>query len=598
MKKLLLQVALFFSVTMGAFAQNLVISEIYYNAPNSGVDSLEYVEIYNKGTTSQNLKNFTFRSAFNDTLPDVNLAAGEYYVVTMDSTFFKKATKISAHQWRSGSLNNTGETIQLWSDTGSFVDSVRYRTVTPWPITSNGNGPSMELCDVVNGNNDQAASWGAATIAIGYSLNNQNGQAVAMLGTPGKANKCATGGGGGGGTFVAKDINARTPKNTNVNINIAQPNMVQGNSITSSEVVVPPTNGTATKAAAGGGGGGVNNAAFTYMPNAGFIGTDKFLYSMCTANGCDTATINIVVFEPSFNSSTIGKITAQTAIIGTAPDSLNRYVEVVGVVHSPNYSQAGIQFTLIDQKYKTDGIEAARAATVGGYVVKEGDLLKVKGRVGQNAGVNRLVVDTLWVTKSDVKLHEPTLISILDESTENMLVSLEGVSVVDSTKWTNTGAGNNFVVEVTPDGGATKYQVRIDKDIAELSNWTAPKGKFDLVGIGFQAIAGGGGGGGQISAYQIMPRYKADFRFSTAANDIQLGRFVNVFPNPFNEQVLIQLAAPMDVLLVQDIFGKTMAKISQPSGNQTINSSDWVAGVYFVTLQKEGKQFVAKLVKQ
>jgi hypothetical protein len=602
MKKILLQIILLITTITGLFAQattpNLVISEIYYNAPNSGADSMEYVEIYNRGTVAQNLKNFTFRSAFIDTLPDFTLDAGQFYVVTSDATFFAKATKTTAHQWKSGTLANTGETIQLFSNDGTFVDSVRFRTVAPWPTTPNGNGPSMELCNVATGNNDVGTSWGAATTPIGYSLTNQNGQSIALLGTPGKANTCTSGGGGTGGSFVAKDINSRTNKNTAVNINIAQPNMVQANTITSSEVVKQPTNGTAAKAVGGGGGGAVNNAAFTYTPKAGFVGTDKFEYSMCTANGCDTAVINIMVIEPAYNSSTIGKITAQTAIIGTQPDSLNRYVEIEGVVHSPNFSTNGIQFTLIDQKYKNDGIEIARNATIGGYVVKEGDLLRVKGRVAQTAGINRLNADTLWVKQSDIKLHDPIYVSVLDESTENSVVALEGVSIVDSTKWNNTGTGNNFVVEVTPDGGATKYQVRIDKDIAELSNWTAPKGKFDLSGIGYQAAAGGGGGGGLTTTYQIMPRYKADFKFATAANDIQLGKLINVYPNPFSEEIVVQLASTMDLLLVQDIFGKMIVKIIKPYGNQIITSDNWAAGVYFVTLQKDGKQFVTKLVKQ
>ena len=211
-KQLLLLIFLVISL-FRLSAQNIIITEIYYNAPNSGVDSLEYVELYNKGTTPQSLNNFTFRNAFVDTLPNVELAAGAYYVVTFDSTFFKRATKTSARQWRGGSLSNTGESIQLWSNTGALVDSVSYRALAPWPTTPNGNGPSLELCDM-NSNNDLAASWGPSTTAIGYSLKNQNGQAIPLMGTPGAANKCTSGGGGTGGTLVIKDINAQTNKNT------------------------------------------------------------------------------------------------------------------------------------------------------------------------------------------------------------------------------------------------------------------------------------------------------------------------------------------------------------------------------------------------
>ncbi len=601
MKKLLLLSSLFLITCLWATAQNVIITEIYYNSPNSGTDSLEYVEIYNKGTSAVNLKGFTFRSAFNDTLPNFDLNAGEYYVVTFDSTFFKKVTNTVAKQWSNGSLSNNGEAVQLWSAANTLVDSVRYRNVAPWPTAANGNGPGIELCDL-NSNNDLPASWNVSTTPLGYSQKNAAGQTVQLLGTPGKANKCTGGSGGGGGTFVARDINTRTAKNTAVNINISQPNQVQGNAITASAVVTQPSNGTATKATGGGGGGGTNNAVFIYTPKNGFIGTDKFEYSMCTANGCDTATINITVFEASYNPSTIGKITAQTSAVGTAPDSLNRYVTISGVVHSPNYGGNALQFTLIDQKYRTDGVEVARATTVGGYIAKEGDKLTVKGRVVQNAGINRLVADTLWVEQSGVRLHEPQYVSILDESTESMLIALEGVSVLDTTQWNNTAQGNFFAVEVSPDNGITKYQVRIDKDLSDLSNWTAPKGRFDLYGIGYSVTtnAGGGGGGGGLptTTYQIMPRYTADFRLTSAVVDPTLEKSLQIYPNPFNERLLVSMKEQFDVLTIKDVLGRTIHTVNHPGDIQSIDTQHWNAGLYFITTEKQGRQFTSKVVKQ
>ncbi|MFZ4542714.1 MAG: lamin tail domain-containing protein [Saprospiraceae bacterium] len=597
MKKILFFTAFFTMISFFASAQSIIITEIYYNAPNSGTDSLEYVEIYNKSAAPINLKGFTFRSAFNDTLPNVELGAGAYFVVTFDSTFFKKATKTSAHQWKNGSLSNTGETIQLWNSSNEFMDSVRYRSQNPWPATANGNGPGMELCDL-NSNNDNAASWSASTTPIGYALNNQAGQSVQLLGTPGKANKCS---GGGGGTFVARNINSRTAKNTAVNINISQPNMVQPNAITASAVVTQPINGTAAKGG-GGGGGGVNNALFVYTPKNGFIGTDKFEYSMCTANGCDTATINITVFEAIYNKSTIGKITAQTGAVGTAPDSLNRYVIIEGIVHSPNYGGNILQFALVDQKYKSDGIEVARATTVGGYVVKEGDKLVVKGRVGQNVGINRLVADTLWVLQSGVTLHQPLLVSALDESTEAALVALEGVSVLDTSQWNNTLQGNFFGVDVSPDNGATKYQLRIDKDLADLAGWKAPKGKFDVYGIGYSVTTqggGGGGGGGVVTTtYQLMPRYIPDFKLTTSVVDPQLENSLKIYPSPFQDNLFIVLKEQFENIKVKDILGRTIVSINQPGDYQILETQTWKSGVYVITVIKEGRQFTSKVIKQ
>jgi hypothetical protein len=609
MKKQFLLFYFFLITITSAFAQNIVISEIYYNAPNSGVDSLEYVELYNKGTTTQSLSKFTFKGAFTDELPNIELAAGAYYVVTSDSAFFKKATKTSARQWTKGALANTGATIQLWSDAGVLIDSVRYRTAAPWPTTPNGGGASMELCDLAS-NNDLGGSWGAATAKIGYALKNANGQAIELLGSPGAANKCGTTTGGGTGTVpVIKDLTAQTNKNTAVNINVAQPNGLGGggggggaaNAVTSSGAIQPPANGTITKQT--GAGGNVNNNVLVYTPKTGFVGIDKFDYFVCTAGGCDSASISVRVIEPVFNNSTIGKATAQTAAIGTSPDSLNRFVEFEGVVHSPNYGTSpAVQFTLIDAKYKADGIEVVRPSTAGGYQVKEGDRLRVRGRIAQANNVNRIVADSFWVKASGVKLQEPTLVSVLDESTENVLVMLSEVSVVDSTKWSITSTTTNFfTVEVTPDNGVTKYQVRIDKDLAELANWKAPKGKFDLVGIGFQGPTTQGGGGGGIipsAPYQIMPRYIADFRAPLSANDILLGKSISVFPNPFNEQITVTMKEQMDAISLKDVFGRVIVKINTPNATQVIETKDLQNGVYFINIQKEGRTFVSKIVKQ
>lgn len=592
MKKQLLLYLLLLTCFSGIFAQRLVISEIYYNAPNSGLDSLEYVEIYNKDTTTVNLKGYTFRKAFIDTLPDVTLAAGAYYVVTADSNFYKKFVKTSARQWRRGALSNTGASIQLWSDANIFIDSVAYRVTAPWNTAANGQGMSLELCDI-NANNDLAASWNAASTAIGATIRNQNGQQIALLGTPGKANKCATGG-GGTGTLVLRNINAQIAKNTTANINIAQQNNLQANAITNSAVVTNPTNGTAAKGTAG---GGNTNTLIVYTPKNGFFGRDSFQYSACTVNGCDTATIRINVINPRYNTTTIGKATAATTGIGVSPDSLNSYVQFDGVVHSPNFATIGLQFTLIDGKFKTDGIEAVRANPIVDYTLNVGDRLRVRGRIIQTAGVNRIVVDSLWKTASGITLHEPTVVSVLDESTENMLVQLYNVSIIDTTKWVNTGAANFFTVEVTPDNGLTKYQVRIDKDLAELSNWAAPKGSFDLVGIGYQAVTAGGGGSGQLVSYPIIPRYRSDFRVATPTNDLALSKNIDIFPNPFEHQLTLLLKEQMDNVIVKDILGRVVATIRTPNAQEIITTTSWTPGVYFISVQKGNRQYIAKFVK-
>ncbi len=51
-------------------------------------------------------------------------------------------------------------------------------------------------------------------------------------------------------------------------------------------VITPPANGIATNNGDG---------TITYEPNNGFVGTDEFEYTLCTAGGCSTATVRITV---------------------------------------------------------------------------------------------------------------------------------------------------------------------------------------------------------------------------------------------------------------------------------------------------------------
>jgi hypothetical protein len=53
-------------------------------------------------------------------------------------------------QWNNGeSLNNTGETIELWRADGTLSDEVPYEDNDGWIGQPDGGGPSLELIDVV-----------------------------------------------------------------------------------------------------------------------------------------------------------------------------------------------------------------------------------------------------------------------------------------------------------------------------------------------------------------------------------------------------------------------------------------------------------------
>ena len=146
---------------------NLVITEINYNNPGS--DTLEFVEIYNNGSTTVNLGGLNFVQGVTYTFPPVSLAAGAYFVVAGDSVKVNNFFNISAYQWTGGGLSNGGEDICIVTTNGDTVDYVDYDDYTPWPTEPDGNGPSLTFCNVALDNN-VAANWSIATTFAGVNV--------------------------------------------------------------------------------------------------------------------------------------------------------------------------------------------------------------------------------------------------------------------------------------------------------------------------------------------------------------------------------------------------------------------------------------------
>lgn len=170
---------------------NLVITEIMYNPPESGTDSLEFIEIYNNGSAPANLNNFTL-DGFVYTFPNVSLAAGAYYVVAVDAAAFTNVFGNAPDgEATSGGLSNGGEPIVIRDQNGMMIDSVRYDDSGVWPSGAaagqpDGGGASLILCDTASDNND-GNNWSASMNATGATVNS-----LAVLASPGAANTCPT----------------------------------------------------------------------------------------------------------------------------------------------------------------------------------------------------------------------------------------------------------------------------------------------------------------------------------------------------------------------------------------------------------------------
>lgn len=151
-----------FTVGFGSLNHAIVITEIMYNPPESGTDTTEFIEIYNNGQNAVELGGFTFSKGVDYTFPSMQILPGQYKVVAYSAQAMSNTFGVSALQWTSGALSNSGEEIEIKDALGNVVDYVNFDDVAPWPVSPDGFGPSLTLCDPST-DNSLAVNWTAST---------------------------------------------------------------------------------------------------------------------------------------------------------------------------------------------------------------------------------------------------------------------------------------------------------------------------------------------------------------------------------------------------------------------------------------------------
>lgn len=161
----------------------IAITEIMYNPPESGTDTLEFIELYNFGSYLINLQGYSFTMGIEHTFGTTILYPGDYLVVALSSEIFTSAFGVPALQWSAGRLSNTGELIRLTDNNGLTVDEVEYSISSPWPSQANGGGASLTLCNPW-ADNSIASNWSAATTAAAVNGAGQTLYADPLSGCP------------------------------------------------------------------------------------------------------------------------------------------------------------------------------------------------------------------------------------------------------------------------------------------------------------------------------------------------------------------------------------------------------------------------------
>ncbi len=152
-----------FSIIPPVELPDIVINEIVYNTPESDIDTLEFIELYNNGDMAVNLENWYFSQGVTLVFPNYELAPGAYVVTAYSTEIMLNAFGIVAIEWTDGGLKNSGEDIELRNATDQVIDFVDYDDGGSWTSAPDGYGPSLALIDP-SSDNELPENWGAETV--------------------------------------------------------------------------------------------------------------------------------------------------------------------------------------------------------------------------------------------------------------------------------------------------------------------------------------------------------------------------------------------------------------------------------------------------
>lgn len=154
--------------TARAADADVVINEIMYS-PLSDVDGDEFLELTNRAATPVDLSGWCFSGITLCFPTGVSIAGGGYLVVAKDAVRYQQTYGAAPAAVYTGGLSNGGETITLRNAPAAgavVIDSVAYTDRNPWPTTTDGGGPSLELIDSAL-NNDDSLNWAASRAISG-----------------------------------------------------------------------------------------------------------------------------------------------------------------------------------------------------------------------------------------------------------------------------------------------------------------------------------------------------------------------------------------------------------------------------------------------
>ena len=651
---------------------DLRITEVFYN---SGItpDSLEFIELYNAGSTSADIADYVLTSAaINSSLQSAIIEPGAYYVIAKNQLAFETAFPgiFNVQAWGDGTLSNSGDNIILKKADGTVVFDVTYDDEGGWPTEADGFGNSLILCDPtgnfdlenIKANNYPEVSFEGTSYFVSPGVENYCSYTIGEV-SINDASGVTTSSGinailsgtvyginyrPGGLQFTMIDDNEdgistfSGSEDFGYTVNEGDVIVVRGsigefNGLTqiyledvistATESINPPTVVTELNEA--------TESQFIKIENVSLVdpsqwNNNEFGFNVDVTDGVNTFILRIDndvtdiltltyptgtfsvtglggqyddltpfdagyqilprnmsdidpynAFVNGYPPRSIGEMSDNDAM-GIA-DSLGLNCTLVGTVHGINLRASGLQFTIIDDE--NDGIAVFSSGLDFGYAVNEGDLIEVKGKIDQFAGLTEIIPDSLRLLGAGTIATEIFVVGELSEFSESQLLNInKDLTLIDATQW--LGDGSTFSVFATD--GTIEYEILIDND-TELSALPLPVNDIIRVrGLGSQRDVSAPFDAG----YRIVPRYAADIDFLVANKEIEISQNVSIYPNPARDVISFLSNIGIVSVEIYDLSGELTSK----GFTNEMDVSDLTTGIYVVKIYTKEGVAIKKLI--
>lgn len=286
---------------------------------------------------------------------------------------------------------------------------------------------------------------------------------------------------------------------------------------------------------------------------------------------------------PMYTISQINKVDNQ----GVA-DSLNVYCKLEGVVFTQNFHATNQQFWMADA---TGGINVFQYASAGlTYQAKPGDKIRVIGKIAQYRGLLEIMPDSIVLISSNEVQPTPVVVTKLDESTENILVKIMNLTIVDTTSKASSG----YNIRAT--NGTDTFVIRID-DLCEAFDSNFVDTSFNLIGIGGQFNSTSNPP--YLDGYQINPRFISDFILHqpNAINEQRKSQLL-IYPNPSNGVINIvnPFGGATTSCILTDITGKQIINLTSEQSIIRLTTENMPQGIYMVKLSGSNKETLTSTI--